>query len=396
MTDRVTPLWELRKTVKDALKLPACDLSVVDYIVALAVSNTCHSPCEPVWGFLCGPPASAKTECLRPLQKWSHTIFVDELSMNSLASGYEDEDGNNPSLLPMLNHNVLLIKDFTTMIQAPPIVRNKIMGSLRSAFDDNFAKADGKSGLRQYQCRFGCVAAVTGVLDDYLYEDQQLGQRFVIYRFRPTPGRANERKSGIVHVLQASATKKVWREHMERVFRDHLDDLRGRAMTHFQKNPSQPIVTVTEDDLLRTADISDLAVRLRTRSHHSGKPAESEFGARFAQQLLTLMQFRAFADNRPDLDDTDFELARRIARDSMPAASLRLLRCLYRGDRDRARHPISGHQAADWASVDLTYTYDLLRQMTHLGILEIPEEKRFRLTGDALDQIESTRILHNT
>jgi len=383
---KMSKLQQIRHSIHEVLKLSDHSLAAVDFLLALAISNTRGEGPEPVWGFLEGPPGCGKTELLRTYMGWPQSVFVDELSENALASGYEDEEGRNPSLLPDLDGKVLVVKDFTSIITSPPTLRAKIMGTLRAAFDDCFAKADGRSGLKSYQCRFGLLAAVTDVVDPFLEDDQQLGQRFLIFRMDPGPSKASERNDLLVRVLQTATTKKLWRQTLKLVTQTHATEIRASAQHRYRDAPRERLADVPVEYLRRFAGLADLTVRFRTQPHKEGDPAAPEFGARLVQQLVNLAECRAFADARTSLDETDYAFALRICQDTLPPYMLRLIRSFYRGSPEKARLPSSREQLCVRAHVELGRLSNLLRQWNYVGLVQ-PENKAFRLTDDTIEAL---------
>lgn len=373
----MSELQDIRASIQSALRLTRDDLFAVDYLVSLIVSNTRGADPEPVWGMLIGPPGSAKTELLRVLNGWTHAVCVDELSVNALASGYEDEDGRNPSLLPLLHNKILVIKDFTTVIKSPPAVRDKIMGSLRSAFDDTYGKADGRSGLNTYDCKFGLMAAVTPVIDEFFEEDQQLGQRFVGLRIAREPRSASVRRQSLLHVIRSTKGKAAWRASLRNVTQTNINAIRER-LSHLPDGHASSPIELTETDAEFLAAVADSTVQVRTTPLTKGTPVESEFAGRLIQQLKNLAECHAFADGRTALSQSDYSLVLRVAQDTLPRDHFRLIRGLYRASGPSSRI-LTADQLADWSNVPLPTAAPILRQFLYLGLIENPQPRRYRL-----------------
>ena len=70
---------------------------------------------DPIWLFLIAPSGSAKTEFLRALTT-DRVHHLSALTPNTFVSGLNQPGKKDPSLLPLLDGKVLVIKDFTAVL----------------------------------------------------------------------------------------------------------------------------------------------------------------------------------------------------------------------------------------------------------------------------------------
>ena len=139
---------------------------------------------NPLWCQVVGPPGSGKTEHLMLLSDWTKAKFVSRLTKNSLISGFRPDGDldNDPSFINELNDRLLVIKDFTCILQGPKEERDAIVGQLRDIFDGKCSKVFGNIGFKEYTSRFNILLAVTNVIDGFYSVNSQLGERFITRR----------------------------------------------------------------------------------------------------------------------------------------------------------------------------------------------------------------------
>lgn len=161
------------------------DPDVLEIIFAFAISE--QLPGDPLWLFLIAPPGGCKTEILRALQG-SRYYHLSDLTSKTFVSGLMLGQGEKrrkiDDLLPQLDKKVLVFKDFTTVLEKGREERQEIMAQLREIYDGSFAKKFGTLDEKvSYDSRFGLIAGVTPVIDRYWKVMQQLGERFLKYRW---------------------------------------------------------------------------------------------------------------------------------------------------------------------------------------------------------------------
>lgn len=383
-------LSEIRTNIQTVLSLPLDDVPAIDYTVCLAFSNVWHKDQDSVWGYLVGPPGSGKSLLQDCLSTWKKALFVDELTENSLASGARDDDGNDVSLLPHLHRRVLCIRDFSTIINANPTTQAKILSSLRCVYDGKFAKASGKEGLAAYESKFGISACVTPAIDQFLAEQQQLGERFVIMRIQRTgPGGYKARMGRLRHIRSRMADKTAWKQRLQEATGVCLEDAR---VALGQVPPSS--VAIPEEYGDRLDAMSDVVCRLRT-SMVNGMPTDPEFGSRFVQELVNLVLTRAVLSGRKTIDESDVLFARRIAHDTLPGHIAKIFSDLYTTSLNPGRWVSIDQMCSRGVNLPAGPVNDALKQWLFCGLVHRnPENPRFyRLSDDTLEEANIAGIV---
>src|SRR5262249_61935877 len=72
---------------------------------------------DPVWLLMVAPPGGTKTEVLRSFYGAPGFYPLSELTPKTFASGLEVPGGQDPSLLSRLTDEILVLKDFTTVLE---------------------------------------------------------------------------------------------------------------------------------------------------------------------------------------------------------------------------------------------------------------------------------------
>jgi len=349
----------IRSAYMEALTLDTDDLMVVDYIISLYTANKHPKLTEPVWGYIIGPPSTSKTECLRPYMGHKDYIFISNMTENALLSGYEDAEGNDPSLIKLLDGKLLIWKDMTAMLQDNPTKVSKICGDLRDAYDGHCAKPSGRSGLRSYVSKFGVIAAVTDYIDAYNESNQQLGERFVSFRTCRVTKSFNDQVDFLMSISTKFATKTLWRAQL-------AGKVQAQLLTIKQTFLTDPLPTIDTDTDRQLARIALLLSTLRT-SPIKGSPVEAESGARLMQQLTSLGLGRIIADNRKSWTGSDTSFVLRVVIDTLSPIRRRLLMALYQKPQSNISYTIN--QLATLIRTPPASLAAIISQFMHTAIL---------------------------
>jgi len=375
-------LHAIRESLQSVLALPSDDVPVIDYAVCLAFSNVWHEDQDSVWGYIVGPPGGGKTLIQSTLETWSKTMFIDELTENSLASGAKTEDGEDVSLLPKLDHKTLCIRDFSTVMSMNPVSQAKILSALRCCFDGSYAKASGKEGLAAYDAKFGILACVTPEIDHFLAQQQRLGERFILLRIQRTGMyRYKDRLARLKHVRLKMANKKKWVSELKQTVQANLSD----AHIHLRSTPPHTI-KIHDDIGLRLDALADLVCQLRT-APVDGTPSSPEAGNRLVQELVNLVRTRAALSGRAFLNNDDLDLARRVSHDTLPGYALKIFKDLL-----TVSYNSQGYVSADQIcerghKVPMQVVHNCLLQWRHTGLVSLsPQGHSYRLTPDGIEE----------
>lgn len=295
------------------------DISIVKVVLATILANRLSS--DPVWLFLVGSPGCSKTEILRSL-KTDEFYTVSSLTQHSLISGFtiKGKKGANcdPSLLQYLDKKVLVIKDFTNVLQGDRHARDEIFGTLRDAYDGYCEKIFGSEAQkRSYTAKFGLLAGVTPEIDRYYSVSQSLGERFLKYRVK------NEDKSTIIkRASQIRGEEKVMREELSSVVSGFL----GSVET---KNLEIPLEI--EEKFIQLAHLISWLRSAVSRDGYNRNVEflpELEVGTRIVKQFENLAVGLALVNGKEMVGEDEYKFITKIAKDTLPSKRRAILEAL--------------------------------------------------------------------
>jgi hypothetical protein len=149
-------------------------------------------PGDPVWMFLVGGSGQGKTERLVPLAGLPKVIFASTISGEAaLLSGTPAKDrakGATGGLLRQVGKcGLLVIKDFSSVLEMDRTARGKVLAALRDVYDgfwDRPVGADGGRFLR-WRGKCGLLAATTTAIDRAHGVMNDMGPRSLFTRLPP-------------------------------------------------------------------------------------------------------------------------------------------------------------------------------------------------------------------
>ena len=298
----VVTLSELEARIKKHLLIEDPDLIPV----VLGATAAHRLAGDQPWLLLVGASGGAKTEILNLVFDVPETFWLSDLTENTLASGFGDEGDSDPSLLIKLKDNVLVVKDFTTVLSMHPDKRQAVLAQLREVYDGYFSKNWGTGKRLEWEGRLGFLAAVTATIDKHHGVMAILGPRFLLFRLRQPDRRmagrravSNSGKDGIRRVLSKSVS------------------------TYFAHLPQiDPRISGDQEETLVQA--ADFVTRARTVVERDGYTREllyrplPEMPTRFPRALSTLARGIALYRKHALVTQEDLLPVLRVAADAIP------------------------------------------------------------------------------
>jgi len=268
------------------------------------------------WLLLVAPPSGTKTELLRALWQVPGVYPLSELTARTFASGL-DTHGQDPSLLHRLTDEMLVLKDFTSVLEMHREERQAILAQLRELFDGRYDKAWGTGKELHWQGHLGFMAGVTPVIDSYHAVLSVLGERFLLLRVEQPP-------------RKAVAAKALKNAEQESRMRGEL----AAAMRGFMASLPTAPPAVPESLRARLSEFADFVTRCRSGVVRDGYRRELEYApepempARFVKQLFELLRGAAQVLGHQEVTDEDMDRIMRVGLDCIPAVRRIVLRAV--------------------------------------------------------------------
>jgi len=289
------------------------DDSYIDVVFGVFFANRLDS--NPVWLYLIGSPSSGKTEVAAStggkfidgklvLSDSDLVIMRDTLTIHSLISGYIPKDGKKGpelSLLPLLDGKILIIKDFTLMLQMRREVLHEILGQLRAAYDGNLVRSMGTE-TKGFDAKFGIIACVTADIDQHRAILAALGERFLSFRLPPCSDYEGKKRSMKATDGQLTSEQRL--------------DLAVAAHNLINSNPKIP--TITTPFRRKLVNMAAVVARARTevrRDRYTKEPdlPDPEVPVRISKQLVDLALGITMARNKHAVGQSEIDLVSRVA-----------------------------------------------------------------------------------
>jgi hypothetical protein len=347
------------------------DRDLLTVIVGAALAHRFGS--DPVWLLVVAPPGGTKTEPIRALYDCPGFYPLSELTPKTFASGLEVPGGRDPSLLHRLTDQILILKDFTTVLEMRREDRQAILAQLREIYDGRFDKTWGTGRELRWEGRLGFIAGVTPIIDKHQAAMSLLGERFVLFRLKLPP-----RIQLAMRALSCSGREREMREELARAMRGFLA---GRGST----------APVPHADVLgRIAAVADFVTRARSGVQRDGWKRELEYApepeapTRFAKVLAALALGIAMAHDSPAVTGREQRLVLRVALDCLPLIRRRVIAALVEQTITEEGDRLSTSAIAGAAQFSTTAIRRALEDLQALGLLACHKAGRGRADEWAL------------
>jgi hypothetical protein len=230
-------------------------------VIALATVIASRLPGNNVWMMLVAPPSFGKTEILNSLLGLDGIHEAATITEAGLLSGTPQKDRTKDStggLLRKMNYgDILLLKDFTSVLNMNRDSRGQLLAALREIYDGRWTRHLGTDGAKSFswEGRIGLIGGVTGAIDRHHEVISSMGDRFLYYRL-PTADR-----DGVLNItFDRTESEKNSKQYLQRAVAMYVSSL---------TIPAEPQSIPTEDiHWLKAA--AEVAARGRTAVERDG------------------------------------------------------------------------------------------------------------------------------
>lgn len=362
--DTVPTLTDVHRVYRKWLHLPNTD--AVDVMLAAALSQRMDGP--PVWLFLVSPPGGAKTITMEGLVAYDGSYSTSSLTAHALISGANWQGQADPSLIPRLDGKVLLIKDFTTVLNLRDDEKEQIFGILRDAYDGTCGKIFGNGVERTYKSRFTIIAGVTPKIYEIGARHAALGERFL--------------KFSMGDNLDHHEEDKIISRAIDNVDQDQQmkDELMASASPFLQFG-FEDLETPHLDNVLhhRIIKLAQFGARLRgnvSRDTYNGEMMTgrpfAEVGSRLGIQLAKLARALAVIRNKSEVGEDEYRLVKKVMLDTISQRSEDVVRVMYQYDLSKNGHrtSLTAAEIAERTRYPMTTVRRLMDDLNLLNVIQ--------------------------
>lgn len=353
-------LAEVKETIAKWLYIR--DPLVIDLVLAAAIAE--QLPGDPLWLFLIAPPGGGKTELLRALEGKDH-YHLSDLTSKTFISGLMMKEGKEnkkiEDLLPQLDKKVLIFKDFTTILEKGRDERREIMAQLREIYDGRYSKKFGSIDHKiEYKVRFGLIAGVTPVIDKYWKVLQQLGERFLKYRWSENEEKTTERAE------ENEAKEGDMREEIHNAIMGFLSYLEVKE-PELPAELSRPLIEAARFlAIIRTP----VAIQPTGQTFYHEYIPTPEIPTRLVKQLKKLSKALAVVRGRASVTEDDILGAVKVALSTAPQERLEVLQIVEQRQHDSPGQGTTIGVIYKIVNLPETTTRKICEQLVMLGLLE--------------------------
>lgn len=347
------------------------NMDAVDVVLASTLSQKLDGP--PVWLFLVSPPGGGKTIALAGLTQYETAYSTSTLTPHALISGANWQGQQDPSLIPKLNGQVLVIKDFTSILGLRDTDKEEIFSILRDAYDGTCGKVFGNGVERRYESRFTIIAAVTPRIYDLGENHASLGERFLKFAMGDNLHHASE--DDII-------SKAIENVDQDSTIRNELADVTADFLTNSRTDAEIPVL---ENSLhKKIIALARFGARLRgnvsRNMYHNdlmtGRPF-AELGSRLGIQLAKMGRALALVRGREEVGEDEYRIVRKIMLDTVSQRLEDLVRTVW-----KTCPTDSDYISTSDLALRTRYPMETIRRMMlDLNLLDVVERKGTSGTG---------------
>lgn len=297
------------------------DMEAVRVVLAAAASHYVIKQ-DPIWLFVTGPASSGKTTIVvNSIRELPKTHILGSLTPKTLLSQYKGV--SNAALLHRIGKSgIICFKDFTTFLSMREDDRKIIASQLREVYDGEFRNDSGmgnSDGAVLWTGKITVLGVCTSTLDRAWEFRREMGERFLQVRWPRVDGV----KMGLAAAEQRGNEAGIYGD---------LQTLASRFVFPTRLRPAKSLEAPWR---LRIAALAEFTARARGAvirdSHAATRPIievpPAEQSPRLHKQLELLVDTHAQLFDR-DVCADDFQIAARVAFDSIPIVRSAILRAV--------------------------------------------------------------------
>lgn len=311
-------LDDVKESFKKYIKMNNYEL--VDVVLGCAVANLIHG--DAVNLYIVGKSSSGKTEAIRLLELWSKVCFIDDLTTNTLMSGYKQgKIRDSGKLVKESSKGIFLfaIKEFASILSMRSDDLRIILGQIRQIADGKVVKPYGNATDVVWEGKMGFLIGVTPAIDAHHSIISQLGERFIYYRLQ------QEDEFEVARFAMRIAGK-------ENKLKKEAKKITAEFLSRFSPDMNIKYPEDWEERLVATSMFSVKAKMAVARNVRDGSlqfMPESEAPYRLIKQLKNMATGICLARGNSCMDSSIMEIINKIARDNIPELRQKVIRTMF-------------------------------------------------------------------
>lgn len=295
----------------------------IDVILGTVIANQFKT--DPISLYVIGPPSVGKTEILRSLSGYPKVYHLSNFSSNALISGMK---GKTSLLLKLkeMDKSILVIKDFTTILETRPDVRSEVISQMREIMDGRFSKSYGTGRTIYWEGKLAFICGVTPVIDEYRSIHSILGERFLNFRFEPEE---SDEENMTERAFNMAGKEKEMRGELQGVVCDFLNQF---------KDPKFEDIGIAED--LKNKLFALVGFIARARTGVSRDPyskvvnylPQPEGTPRLIKQLWTLGCGITLIQGKKEFDEEVYSIIKEVGKHSLSNSRWKIIKTMYENE----------------------------------------------------------------
>uniref|UniRef100_A0A6M3LCQ4 Uncharacterized protein n=1 Tax=viral metagenome TaxID=1070528 RepID=A0A6M3LCQ4_9ZZZZ len=347
-------LDELKTEVGSLIYLD--DPLVVDVVCTAYVAN--ELPGDNLWILIVGAPSAGKSECIDGLIECENTYKISNLTPQTFLSGWQSKKNKKNSLLLRLQGELLIAKDFGSIMTMRSDKQQEILGQLREIYDGRLTKDVGSSDEQiVWVGSLGFLGGATPEVFRHHSVMGRLGERFCYYWLKNVDGRQIAQKA-----LSMKGREDVLRKEVRKSFKTFLKQLKDPQWT------DAPTLNEFDDKLVSMAQYTCACRTAVARDYRTSQiidHAEWEGTGRLVKQLSKFTTALTIVRGKSEVTIDELKLGLQVGIDSIPRPRLDVLRAMYKPDKQLV---IGVSDLADIVSMSPSRTQYILEDLQALKL----------------------------
>lgn len=394
-------LGEVREGFQELLGWEGGTLYAIDFMLSCYLTTYLAGDVNRAWGIFVAGPGTGKSELLESLCTYPQTLRKSGFTENAFSSGYYDKDNpdRDPSILGQLKHStppkgrkVIVVPDLTDTLSRRPEKVKTLFGAMRAAFEGNYDQDSGTKGHTTYtDCAFGLLAGCTQVYDDFLHQNQSMGERSMLFRLAEDLIDPEVRQELSLSVPDRTRNRTA-RAALKARIRQSVAKLLGDTIPKAE-DPST-VIGKTPIQERKISLLTDLATTCRTVPRASGALVSSpEPATRLQEQIRAFLDCHAILTGGMAWSEAGIGMAQKICRDTVLPENLRMFRTMWRGSPEKAVCGMTRTEIAVGSRTPIEMVRKQISQWTLIGGVKQIDLETYSLTPRVAAAILETGYL---